>query len=413
MQRLLSIILLLICVMTGYAQSATDDDFGELSAEDQRLLVKAIGMVDEGMSEAVTSDFDYLVGKYPKNYIVRYERAYNLYILQRYDEVVKDQKFLLNHKLANERTYQLVGNAYDFTGKPKKAEKVYHDGLKRFPQSGSLNMEIGNLYYLDKDYDKATEYYNLGIVAEPNFASNYYRAAMLYLCSGVAKVWGLVYAESAILLAPSNESRHRELAETMVECLKESITMSFGDSSRLSVKLVPTRAMNIDDKSKTVFLDFQGIYEAAIMQPLTIMQIRKIPFTCTIPQLIEIRRGAVENYYSATGNIYGSSMYLLEFQKKVIDAGHWDAYNYFLFMPSHLEEFGEWYESHNDELNAFIDWYNSDPFTLGDGRSVDLLQIYDHYRPVTLPEALHIQANLLADKISTDTEENTGEQSAD
>ncbi|MDE6383899.1 MAG: hypothetical protein K2K79_06075 [Paramuribaculum sp.] len=412
MKRLISAILLLICVMTGFAQSAVDNDFEELSTEDQSLLIKAIGMVDDGLSEAVTSDFDYLVSKYPKNYIVRYERAYNNALLERYGEVIKDQKLLLNHKLANERTYQLIGNAYDFTGNRKKAANVYRDGLKRFPQSGSLNMEIGNLYYLDKDYNKALEYYNLGIVAEPNFASNYYRAAMLYLCTDVAKVWGLVYAESAILLAPSNESRHQELAETMMDCLKESITMSFDGESRLSVKLVPGQDIKIDDKSKTVYLGFPGIYEAAIMKPLMKMQLKKIPFTANIQQLIDLRRGAVENYYSATGNLFGSSMYLLEFQKKIIDAGHWDAYNYFLFMPSNPEEFGEWYESHSDELNAFIDWYNNDPYILGDGRSVDIMQIYNHYRPITLPEALRIQASLVADKKLTDSESNT-EVSAD
>lgn len=105
----------------------------------------------------------------------------------------------------------------------------------------------------------------------------------------------------------------------------------------------------------------------------------------------------VENYFEVTDNLYGNSMYLLEFQKKIIDAGHWDAYNYFLFMLSFPDEFAEWYEENSAALEAFIDWYNNDPYSLGEGRTVNPMQIYDNYQPISLMEALKIQAELLTD----------------
>ncbi len=402
MNRWIQVLVLALCSATAFAQYTAEDDFNTLSADDQALLIKAIRMVDDDMAEAVLPDFDYLVEKYPQSYLVRYERAYNLYLLGRYSEVLRDARQLLDSPCANERTYQLIGNAYDMAGDAKQAAKVYREGLKRFPQSGSLHMELGTLYLLDGDYTKAVEYYNQGILAEPNFASNYYRAAKIYLASDAAKVWGLVYAETAILLAPSDQARHQELADMMAECLKESITLSFDDESKLSVKLTPAREMKIDEKTRTVYLGFPGIYEAAIMKPLMQMQIQKVPFTCSLPELIELRKGIVDNYYAATDNLYGSSMYLLEFQKKIIEAGHWDAYNYFLFMQTFPDEVGQWYADHESDLFAFIEWFNADHFTLGDGRSVDILQIYNHYRPLTLPEALRIQASLLTSKIPTE-----------
>lgn len=390
-------VLFLLCNLIGYAQLSMDEEFDALSPEDQKLLVKVVGLVDEGLSEAVIPDFDLLAEKYPDNYLVQYERAYNLYTLGRYDEIIKCRKQLLNHKYANEQTYQLIGNSYDITGDRKKAAKVYEEGLKRFPQSGSLYMELGTVYLLDNDYNKALEYYNRGILAEPNFASNYYRAAKLYLSSESGKVWGLVYAESAVLLAPSNDSRHEEMAKMIIDCLKENINVSFDGENKLSVSLVPNREMKLDE-NMIVYLGFPGIYEGALGQPLMKLFLEKIPFTCSLSQLIEIRKGAVENYFTVTDDLYGNSMYLLEFQKQIIEAGHWEAYNYFLFMQCFPEEFEEWYSANSAALDSFIDWYNNSPYTLGEGKSVDPMQIFNSYRPIDLAESLKIQATLLLDE---------------
>lgn len=394
------LVALLLALLSASGMSAKTSSGGidELSETDRQLLHNAVELVDGGMSESAMEDFDILANKYPKNYIVRYERAYALYTLRRYDDVIKEQKFLLKSKEANELTYQLVGNAYDMTGERKKAAGIYSDGLKKFPDSGPLHLELGNLCFLDHEYFKAIDYYNKGIVVAPNFASNYYQAATLYFMLDDWKVWGLVYAETEILLAPSNEGRHRHMASLIVDCFRESISLDYGDNPTLSVSLVPERALNFNTDTNIVYLGFPGVYEGALDQPLFKMFMDKEPFTGSLPQLIELRRGAVEAYYSATDNIYGSSMYLLEFQKKVIDAGHWEAYNYYILGPGYDDDvFGDWYEAHEEEFDAFVEWYNAAPFRLGDGRSVDPRQIYDHYRPVDLMQAMTIQAGLLID----------------
>lgn len=402
-------VFILLGSLMGFAQSAPQDDYNDLSPEDQELLSKTIKLVDEGLSMAVMPDFDLLAKKYPKNYLVQYERAYNLYMLGRYEEVIKYRKFLLNHRFTSERAYQLIGNAYDNTGDSNNAVKVYKAGIKRFPRSGSLYLELGTVCLMKNDYAKALEYYNLGILAQPNFASNYYRAAMIYLSSEMGKVWGLVYAESAVLLAPSNYERHEVMATGIVECLKESIKMSFDDKATLSVNLVPARQMQIEEKTKNVYIEFPGIYEGAIGQPLSKLLSEKEMFTGSLAQLIEVRKGLVEYYFSVTDGLYGNSMYLLEFLKKVIDAGHWEAYNYFLFMPCFPEAVAAWYSADSTPLEAFLSWYNNAPYTLGDGRSVDPMQIFNNYRPIDLPQALRIQADLLTDEKDSTSEEITEE----
>ena len=127
------------------------------------------------------------------------------------------------------------------------------------------------------------------------------------------------------------------------------------------------------------------------------MVVDNAPFTGSLSQLIELRRGLVESYFSVTDDLFGNSMYLLEFQKKIIDAGHWEAYNYYLFCQCFPDEFEAWYSADSAPLDAFIAWFNNEPFSLGNGRSVDLMQIYDNYRPLDMTQALLIQASLLTD----------------
>ena len=81
----------------------------------------------------------------------------------------------------------------------------------------------------------------------------------------------------------------------------------------------------------------------------------------------------------------------------MIDAGHWEAYNYYIFMNTDEEQWTRWYQWQGGEekIKAFVDWYNEEPFRLGDGRSVCERQIYDSYPRVDMMKSMTIQAGLL------------------
>ena len=150
-----------------------------------------------------------------------------------------------------------------------------------------------------------------------------------------------------------------------------------------------------DDDGK-LYLDFRSVYEGTLVKPLTGLLSGKALFTCNISQLIDIRKGQIESYYSDTDNLYGNSMYLFEFQKQIIDAGLWDAYNYFLFGLCYPDELNEWMAVHRREFEAFTEWFSKNPFRLGDGRSVNKILIFDSYRKIDLTQAMAIQAKLFS-----------------
>ncbi len=119
--------MLMLCGIMGAAQTAEMDEYLAISPDDRQLLSKAVEMVDMGLSEAMIPDFDALAGRYPDNYLVQYERLYNLYNLYnlgRYDEVLKKEKFILGHKNSSELAYQLIGNSYDLSCSAKAVVSV-------------------------------------------------------------------------------------------------------------------------------------------------------------------------------------------------------------------------------------------------------------------------------------------------
>lgn len=359
-------------------------------------LKGAIGLVDQGMAEAAMLDLDALAKEYPDDYIVQYERLFALYHLEKYEEVAAGAKKLIKHKDATPVVFQMYGNVVDILGKPKEAIKIYKKGLKRFPDAGYLYLEIGNVHVSQNDYAAALASFNKGIDVQPDFSSNYYRAGLLYLCTEEAKVWGLVYAETSILLNPDNEERHSHMGMAIHNCFTDNISIEQTDGkTEAKISLAPSRGISLNPEEDAGVVQFPGVYEACALGALTKMAVVDKEFTGSIAQLAELRKGIVESYFSTAKNYYGNAMYLLPFQKKVIDAGHWEAYNYFIFGQAFSEEFNEWYSNNSDKFNDFVDWYNNDPFKLDSTHTVGIDSIYRDCERLNTIGTLMFHANLL------------------
>ena len=57
----------------------------------------------------------------------------------------------------------------------KECTKLYKKGIKKFPKSGILYNEYGELLAMNKDLNGAIEIWEKGIEVDPNFSSNYYQ----------------------------------------------------------------------------------------------------------------------------------------------------------------------------------------------------------------------------------------------
>lgn len=398
MKRILFALFALFFVSLAGISKKFDDS--QLPDRALRTMDTCMALVHDGQYEAALERFDRLVKEYPESYVVQYERMCALYRLQRYDETVKAAKALIKQKNATGAVYQVYGNALDDAGQTAEAVKIYNEGVKLFPDAGNLYLELGVINMREKKYGDAIAEFEKGIVADPDFASNYYRAAqILFASGGNNKVWALVYGESAALLALTNQNRMKEMAGDMRDLWKESVSFM---ENRLEVSLVKGKDVNISINGENAELSFPNVFEGcaglSVLQNLKLMN----PLTASLEQLITLRKGLVENYYKVTDNLFGNSMYLLPYLKSILDAGHWEAYNYFLFGSVFPEELNKWIDDNEEKLYAFAAWYNEHPYVLDATHTVSDLQIDRDRRKIDLIEAIRITSCFTSGKASSD-----------
>lgn len=366
-----------------------------LSQDDYVKLQNALMLLNGGMAEAAMSDFDELCEKYPDDYLVNYERLIALYHIGEYDRVVNESKRLFQNINVQPGAYQVCGNAYDQMGDPDKAKSVYREGLKRFPESGALYLELGNIDLMSQDYDAAYSNYLHGMEADPDFASNYFRAALLGFSAHELYVWGLLYAETEILLAPENERREC-MAKGIYECMVDNVRYDgAGSHNEAIVTFVPARGMQVSQDVTKASLDFPGVYDGCTNIALKAFVTEKEPFVGSIAHLTRLRKGIVDAYFKITGNLFGNSMFLLPFQRRIIKAGHWEAYNYFLFSSVCPDEYDAWIATNEKKLRCFIDWLRDNPFRLDRKHTVCQNTVNRCARKLNFMEALTIQAKLM------------------
>ena len=106
---------------------------------------EAIKLVDEGRYAEGIKLLEEAQKLDSKNSTYSYEIAYAYYIQKDYKKALKYLEPWMKQKTATENMYQLTGNAYDILDDKEKALATYDNGLKAFPNSGSLNLERGNM----------------------------------------------------------------------------------------------------------------------------------------------------------------------------------------------------------------------------------------------------------------------------
>ena len=260
----------------------------------------------------------------PKNIDYPYEIAYAQYLKKDYKAAIKTLKTLTKHTDVNDRVYQLLGNSYSMNGQREKAIESYEKGLNKFPNSGKLYLERGNMEMFVKEYGKALGFYEKGIEVDPNYSSNYFWATKIY-CSSTEEVWGMIYGEIFMNLE-RNSKRTAEISKLLFDTYKSEIT--FTSDTSLSVSFSKNTSINISDLTdpNKMKLPFGiGVYEPTLM--FSILSVKAID----INSLDTIRSTFVDNYFK-NGHDKTYPNVLFSYQKQVKEAGHIEAYNHWILM---------------------------------------------------------------------------------
>ena len=292
----------------------------------------------------------------PKNILIPYEMALANYMKENYATSIQILKNLKKHKDVNPRIYQLLGNSYSLSGERKTAIKVYEEGLKKYPNSGILNLERGNMEMFIENYDDALQYYETGIKVDPAFSSNYYWASKIY-CNSTEEVWGMIYGEIFMNLE-RNSNRTVEISKLIFDTYKSEI--QFPEENKISVSFSKNAVISLDQLSdpKNFKLPFGvGVYEPTLI--LALVQEKEI----NINSLDRIRANFIKLYFEKNNQEKYPNI-LFDYQNKIFIAGHMEAYNHWILMQGDSDGFDKWLEENLDKWDTFVEWFTNNPIEL-------------------------------------------------
>jgi tetratricopeptide (TPR) repeat protein len=315
---------------------------------------KAIELMDNGQLDESIALLQEAKALDPQNYIYDYEIGLAQLRKEDYKASIKTYKAVVKYKGATDQCYQMLGNVLDISGQPAKAIKAYDDGLKLFPTSGRLFLEKGNVFWGQKKYSQALSLYEEGILFEPDYPSNYYRATLLYAGS-TEKIWGILYGEIFRNLE-SNSPRSEEISNMLFDVYKSQIKFA-GDSTSISfsknhtINITTRDLKSVESIAKAFKMPYGITFEKSLLLAIANEKVIDIAALHRIRTrfINEIVRNEDSKKYP---NI------LFDFHKRMIDAGHFEAYNYWLLEKGNETEFKTWKETHQEAWDAFMEWVN-------------------------------------------------------
>jgi Tfp pilus assembly protein PilF len=285
------------------------------------------------LSKALQSD--------PNNLELSKDLAFSYLYDKNYAKALEVVKPLLERDDADVPTFQIAGNVYKALEEVKDADKMYKKALKKFPNSGPLYSEYGELLWAKKDYD-AIGMWEKGIEVDPSYAGNYYNAASYYYFTK-DKVWTLVYGEIFVNMENLTE-RATEVKRMLLDTYKEKLFMDLGKEK---------------EKNKNAFAE--AVFQT--YQKQTSLLTKGI----TMETLNMLRTRFILDWYNTYSTKYPFKLF--DYQQQLIREGMFESYNHWLFaVPENLPAFDQWTKANAEAYNKFTNFQKNRVFKMPAGQ---------------------------------------------
>jgi len=265
------------------------------------------------------------------------ELAFTYYLQRDFVKAKQTAQPLVNRPDADVQTYQIMGMVYKEIEERKDAEKIYRDGLKKFPNSGVLYNEYGEMLWTKQDYS-AIKWWEKGIEVDPNYPSNYYNAAKHYYFT-FDKVWPIIYGEIFLNLE-SYSKRTPEIKDLVLQSYK---------------KLFADPDVNTKQDNKNPFV---SAFLATVAKQAPSLNHGISPESLTV-----LRTKFVLEWDEKEASKF--PFRLFEYQRQLLKEGMFDAYNQWIFgAVQDLSAFQNWTNTHAEEYAKFTSFQRGRVFKL-------------------------------------------------
>ena len=274
-----------------------------------------------------------------------------VYFLQRdFGKALELIKPLTERDDAEIRTFQIAGNIYRAIAEINACERMYRRALKKYPDSGPLNAEYGEMLLARKDGAAAVTQWEKGIQLDPSYPANYYHAALYYFSSG-EMLRSLIYGE-IFLNMDTYSGRSAEMKELLLEAYKNFYANPTGP-----------RLSNLRKRTP-----FEESFKAALLAQSSIASMG-----IDINRLIMIRTRFVLEWFNKAGISFPHRM--IDQQRQLLREGLFEAYNQWLFgAASNAVEYQMWAGTHAEDIAAFSRFQQNRVFRMPAGQYYGTLE---------------------------------------
>ena len=277
------------------------------------------------------------------NLDMRKDLAMSYYYKRDYVRALEQAKILLDRDDADVVCYQIGGNVYKALEEVKECERVYKAGLKKFPNSGPLYSEYGELLWEKKDFTSIDQW-ERGIKVDPGYSGNYYNAARFYFFTK-DKVWSLVYGEIFVNME-SLSDRGAAMKQLLLQGYKEKL---FADAN-----ISAGQEKNKNEFSKA-FLDCMGKQSSLLNRGVT------------TESLTMIRSRFILDWFDKYAGRFPYKLF--DYQRQLLQEGIFNAYNQWLFgTVENLAAYDTWTKTHDEEYKNFIAFQKTRVFKMPAGQ---------------------------------------------
>ena len=269
--------------------------------------------------------------------------AFAYYLNRDYVHGLEVAKTFPDRKDVDVQSFQILGMIYKAIEEVKDCEKMYKAALKKFPNSGTLYNEYGEMLWSKKEYTDAIKQWEKGIETDPGYSGNYYNASKYYFFTS-DKVWTLIYGEVFVNLE-SYSKRTAEIKNVLLDGYKKLFTDA-NLSKDQDTKNDFVKAFLDEMKAQSSFIGSNGV---------------------TAETLSAIRTKFVLDWFSKNASRY--PFRLFEYHQQLLKAGMFDAYNQWVFgTANNLPAYENWTKTHQEDYNKFDYFQHNRVFKLPGGQ---------------------------------------------
>lgn len=283
--------------------------------------------------------FNQAVQAEPKNIIYRRELARAYYLQGDLTKAELTIKPILKLPNADAETFLIAGKIYARMQNLESAKEAIQTGIEKFPATGVLYEQKGQLCIQQKNYKEAAQVWELGIEKNPGYPLNYFNLAKTYF---VNKQYAraIVYAEHFIDME-SFSNRTEELKNILFDSYKFLIAdlnnneLKKGKKSKREPETFEECWINTLDHCKNV------VSGGINTENLTMLRIRF---------LLEWNKWYAQTF----------PLELIDYQQRLVLNGYYDAYNVWLFGRADNEKRMKlWTQNHSTLMNDFDTYFRS------------------------------------------------------